>query len=204
MCGAAGEFLLLPGVLQAAEKKCKAAAAVRETNAQARGQAIERAADDQRHERELRFRGHADGPRHHVFRHALRGHHVPGMNEHGGALVRAMVEERDDSRVVEILVADVIADLHAEMPGAHAASEFGAGSVNILQRHLAERAQSSFAASAEFQRRVVKNASAIQRLLRFAVVGKKHGRGGNDLMSLRRRDPFASRRTFASQHAEVT
>src|SRR5271170_6792852 len=126
LCSAASEFLVLPGVLQAAEKKRKAAAAMRETDAQARGQAIERAADDQRHERELRFRGHAYGPRHHVFGHALRGHHVPGMNEDSGALVGAMVKKRDDSRIVEIFVAHVIADLHTEMAGAHAAGEFGA------------------------------------------------------------------------------
>ena len=67
LCGAASEWLVLPGVLQAAKKKRKAAAAMRETDPQARRQAIERAADDQGHERELRFRGHADGPGHHVF-----------------------------------------------------------------------------------------------------------------------------------------
>src|ERR1700690_3379397 len=101
LCGAASKFLVLPGVLQAAKKKGKAAAAMRETDAQARRQAIERAADDQRHERELRFRGHAYGPGHHVLGHALRGHHVPGMNEDSGALVGAMVEKRDDSRIVQ-------------------------------------------------------------------------------------------------------
>src|SRR5271155_3451824 len=124
LCSAAAELLLLPRVLQSAEKKRKTSATVRETNAQARGQLIERATDDQRYERELRFRGHADGPGHHVFGHALRGHHVPGMNEYGRALVGTMVEERDDAGIVEIFVTDVIADLHAEMAGAHAAGEF--------------------------------------------------------------------------------
>jgi hypothetical protein len=112
----------------------------------------------------------------------LRGHHVPGMDEYGGAFVSAMVEEREDSRVIEIFIADVIADLHAEMPRTHAAGEFGAGGVNILQRNLAERAQPSFAASADFERRIIKHVGAIQRVPRFAVVGKKNGRSGNNLM----------------------
>src|SRR5271155_1765970 len=171
LCSAAAELLLLPRVLQSAEKKRKTSATVRETNAQARGQLIERATDDQRYERELRFRGHADCPGHHVFGHALRGHHVPGMNEYGRALVGAVVEESEDSRVIEIFVAHVIADMHAQMSGDHAASQFGAGRVNILQRNLAERAQSSFAASAELERRVIKQARAIERVLRFTVVG---------------------------------
>ena len=104
------------------------------------------------------------------------------MNEHGGALISAMVEERYDSWVIEIFIANMIADLHAEMSGAHAASEFGAGGVNILQRNLAERAKSSFAASTDFERRIIKHAGTIQRVLRFAVVGKKNGRSGNNLM----------------------
>jgi hypothetical protein len=105
------------------------------------------------------------------------------MNEDGGALVGAMVEESDDSRIIKIPVADVIADLNAEMSSTHAACEFDAGRVNILQRHLAERAQSSFATSAEIERCVIKYASALQSMLRFAIVGKEHGRGGNDLLS---------------------
>jgi len=76
-----------------------------------------------------------------------------------------------------------IADLHAEMASAHAASELGARSVNILQRNLAESVQSSFAGGTKLQRRVVKKASTIQRVLGLAVVGEKHGRGGNDLLS---------------------
>jgi hypothetical protein len=104
------------------------------------------------------------------------------MNEHGGAFVRAMVEKSDDSRVVEILITDVIANLHANMPGAHAASEFGAGSVNILQGHLAERAESAFAASTELQRRIIKYSSATQGMFRFTIVAKQHRRDGNDLV----------------------
>jgi hypothetical protein len=104
------------------------------------------------------------------------------VNEDGGALIGAMVEEGEDSRVIEIFVTDVVANLHAQMAGAHAAGEFGAGRVNILQRDLAESAQPSFAASAELERCVVKQASAIERVLRFAIVGKKNRRGGNDLL----------------------
>ncbi len=76
----------------------------------------------------------------------------------------------------------MIADLHAEMAGAHATSEFSTGGINILQRHLAQRAQSAFAASAQLQRGVIKKPSAFQRVLRLAIVGKKHRRRGNDLM----------------------
>ena len=104
------------------------------------------------------------------------------MNEHCGALVGTMVKEGEYARVIEIFIADVIADLHAEMSGAHAASEFDARGINILQRNLAERAQSSFAASAELERRIIKQAGAVEGVLRFAVIGKKNRRGGNNLM----------------------
>ena len=40
------------------------------------------------------------------------------MNEHSGALVGAMVKERHDSWIVEIFLAHMIANLHAEMAGA--------------------------------------------------------------------------------------
>ena len=59
------------------------------------------------------------------------------MNEHGGAFVRAMMQEREDSFIVEIFFADMIADLHAEVSGAHGTRQLFAGGVDVLQWNLA-------------------------------------------------------------------
>ena len=53
----------------------------------------------------------------------------------------AVLQEGDDAGVVEIAVADVVADLDAAMAAGKAAIELGAGGVGVLQRHLAERQQ---------------------------------------------------------------
>ena len=62
--------------------------------------------------RELRFRRHANGPRHHVLRHSILPQHVPGMHQHGRAFIGAVLQKSHDAGIVEILVANMIADLH--------------------------------------------------------------------------------------------
>jgi hypothetical protein len=58
------------------------------------------------------------------------------MNQHSRAFISAMMQKGHDSRIVEILFANVISDLNAEMSGAHAPGQFLAGGVDILQGHL--------------------------------------------------------------------
>ena len=107
--------------------------------------------------------------------------HVPGMNQHRRAFVRAMMQEGHDARIVEIFLANVIADLHSQMSGAHAPAQFLARRVNILQRNLAQRFQPALALRAQFQRRIVEQARAIQRVLHGTIVREQHRSGRENL-----------------------
>lgn len=59
------------------------------------------------------------------------------MNEHCRVLGCAVVEKGDDRFVVQIRRPDVVSDLHADVTGAHAARQFVARKVRILERNLA-------------------------------------------------------------------
>ncbi len=96
--------------------------------------------------------------------------HVPGMNQHRRAFVRAVMQEGHDAGIIEILLANVIADLHSEMSRSHAAAQFLARRVNILQRNLAQRFQPALALRAQLQRSVIEQTRAIQRVLRRTLV----------------------------------
>src|SRR5256885_12704976 len=137
--------MMLPGILQSTQQNREASTAVGKTNTQLRRQFIERSAEDHRNDSELRLRGHADGPGHHVLRHAVCAKHVPGMHEHRCALIGAMVQKGDDAGIVEILLADMIANLHAEVSRAYAPAQLLAGCINVLQRNLAERFETTLA-----------------------------------------------------------
>ena len=63
------------------------------------------------------------------------------MDEHRRPDVGAVAEEVDDAVVVEVALADVVADLDAGVPGGEAAIELGARLIGVLERHLAERDQ---------------------------------------------------------------
>jgi hypothetical protein len=86
------------------------------------------------------------------------------MNEDGRANSRAVMQERDDFRVVQIARADMIADLNAEMSARHGAIDFGARGIDILQRRLAKRAQTAAAAPADLECGVVEDAGAFERM----------------------------------------
>ena len=92
-----------------------------------------------------------------------------------------MGEERDEAVVVEVAVADVVADLHAPHAVGEAALELLAGEVGVLQRHLADRHEPPVAGGAQLEQRVVEDAGALHRLLGRAAVGEQHRRGRDDL-----------------------
>ncbi len=52
---------------------------------------------------ELCLRRHGDSPRHHVVRHALWRHHVPGMYQHRRTDVSTVMQEGNDAGIVEVL-----------------------------------------------------------------------------------------------------
>src|SRR5580692_1496107 len=97
------DWVILPRILQSAQEERETSSAVREADFQLLRQFVERAAEDHRNNAELRFRGHAHGPRHHVFRHALRTEHIPGMDQHSRAFIGAMMKECPNAGIVEVL-----------------------------------------------------------------------------------------------------
>lgn len=143
--------------------------------------ALERAGQDQRQDAELRFRRHRHQPRQHPLFHAWRAHHVPRVHQYGNAFVGAVDEEGDQAFVVEVAVAEVVADLHADMASSLGARGFAAGRVDILQRHLGQRLEPRGAVRAEFQRVVVHALRPGHRDVCRIAVAEHHGRGAHEL-----------------------
>ena len=77
------------------------------------------------------------------------------MDENGRSYIGTVMEKSHNTGIVEILRSNVIANLYAEMPAQHAAAEFLAGRVNVLQRYLAEGLQSAFPPATKIERSVV-------------------------------------------------
>src|SRR5579872_361483 len=102
------------------------------------------------------------------------------MDQNGGAFVGTMLQEGNDAGIVEVLLSNVIADLHAQMPSTHASAQLFAGCVDVLQRNLTERLQTSLSVRAQLKRRVVKEAGAVQRVLRGPVIGEEYRRRRED------------------------
>ena len=111
---AARDRMMMPRVFQTPQQECKTPAAVSEANPQRARQPIKRSAQNQCNYGKLCFRRHANRPRHHVFRHPLRAQHIPGMDEHRRAFIRAVMKESYDSGIVKILTSNMIADLYAQ------------------------------------------------------------------------------------------
>src|SRR5215469_18901936 len=126
-----------------------------EANPQVAGQLVKRPTENQSHHAELCFRGHTHCPRHHVLGHAGLPKHVPRMDQDGCTFVSAVMQEGHDAGIVEVLLPDMVADLYAEMPGAHAAAELPGGSVDILQRNLTKGLQTPIALCAKFKRSII-------------------------------------------------
>jgi hypothetical protein len=94
-----------------------------------------------------------------------------------------MMQEREEAFIVEVFITDVIADLHAQVSGAHRTRQLFAGGVDVLQWNLAQRPQSSFSTAAHFERNIVEHARAIQCMLRLAAIGEEN-RGRADHLEI--------------------
>ncbi len=125
--------------------------------------------------------GHAGQPLRHPAVQARRVRHVPGVDEHRRADVRAVLEEHHHARGVQVLVADVVADLDAHMAGRQTPVEFAAGRLRVLERHLGERQQPAGRRRADVQGQVVEDAGDLQRLRAGAAVGEEDRGGGDHL-----------------------
>jgi hypothetical protein len=96
------------------------------------------------------------------------------MDQDSRTFVGTVMEEGQYARVVKILVTDVIADVDAEVPGTHAAREFSAGSVDVLQWNLAEGLQFSIRAIAQLQRGIIEELGAFKRVLGGPLVSEEN------------------------------
>ena len=95
---------------------------------------------------------------------------------------------------------DMVADLHADMPGLHASRQLGAGGIDVLQRHLAKRLQPPISAAAHFQRSIVKDLRNFQCLFGRPVDTKTAPAWRRSLADRRPAGPDSSSRTAGSQH----
>src|SRR5580704_7920426 len=129
--------MMLPSVFQPSQQKRKTSSAVREADPQRPWQLIECPTENHRDDSQLSLSRHADRPRHHVLRHARLPEHIPGMDEHSCSLVSAMMQERQNARIVQILLANMISNLHAQMSRSHASAQLFASRIGVLQRNLA-------------------------------------------------------------------
>src|ERR1700722_16860729 len=105
--------MMLPRVLQPTQQERKTSSSVSEANAQFRWQFVEGPTQNHCDDPKLSLGGHAHRPRHHVFGHTLGREHVPGMNQHRRVLLCTVMEKSNNPGIIEISVADMIADLHA-------------------------------------------------------------------------------------------
>jgi hypothetical protein len=77
------------------------------------------------------------------------------MHQYRRTLVRAMMQESYDSRIIKIPFTNMISDLDAQVTSPHAAAQFFARRINILERYLAKRFQPAFSLGTQVKRCVV-------------------------------------------------
>src|SRR5690242_12488896 len=98
------------------------------------------------------------------------------MDEHWHTEASAVLKEGDDAGVVEIPVADMIADLDAAMTAGEAAFDFRTRCVRILQRNLAERPQPVRLRCTDLERQIIEDARDAGRFIPVVRVGEKRRR----------------------------
>src|SRR5215469_11032272 len=117
---------MLPGILHSAKQIGETSTTMSETNAQSLRQTIESPAEDEGGYGKLCLCRHCDSPGHHVFRHAVASHHVPGVYQHRSTDISTMMQERNDTGIVEVLRPYMVTDLHPDVSGLHRSAHFGA------------------------------------------------------------------------------
>ena len=146
--------------------------------ARCRRDALQRARQDQRQHAQLGFGRHGHQPGQHPLLHALRtAHHVPGVNEDGNILVRAMDEKVHHIRVVQVFVAHVVANLHAHATQLLGTRGFGASQLQVLQRHLRKHFEPVRVLGGKSQGLLVHLRSPICRTPGLPAIAKHHRRG---------------------------
>jgi hypothetical protein len=108
-----------PRIVDPRQLSGEVATTVREAQLQVHRQPLERAGQDQRHDREVGLRRHSHEPGQHVLRHAVGRHRVPRVHEDRDAVVGAVVEESQQRGIVEVASVDVVADVDADVSDRH-------------------------------------------------------------------------------------
>src|SRR6476659_8589072 len=96
------------------------------------------------------------------------------MDEDGHTLAGTVLQEGHDAFVVEVAVADVVADLNSHMTVADTAIKLGARLIGVLERYLAEREQPGVRCR-DLQPEVVEDPGDRRRFDGVSMVGEAHG-----------------------------
>ena len=133
----------MEGVFDTTSREGKSAAAMREGDAEF-WKPLENTAENHGANGEGRFSWHADEPRQPILWHPFLAHHVPRMNEEGGAGLLGRAPDWLERRVVQVqnveatrvwIGIDMCADLRAaQSEFVEAALEFASRQIGVLHR----------------------------------------------------------------------
>ena len=92
-----------------------------------------------------------------------------------------MLQEGDDACVIEVAVADVVADLDAEVAVHLASLDLPACGVGVLEGYLSKGKEPLGCGGTDLEREIVEDAAHLFSLDRIPAVAEEHRRRGDDL-----------------------
>lgn len=125
--------------------------------------------------------GHAREPGQHVPGEPRPGRQVPGVDQDGRVLFGAVGEKLDQRAVVEVVIAEVVADVDAAEALSHGVADHRTGGFGVLEGHLAERGQPVRGVRGVSQQMRVDRPAPLDGALGFEVVAEQHGGTGQHL-----------------------
>ena len=197
----------MPGVVHPAHPRRERPAAVGEADPQRPVDPVEHPTEHHGQDGQVGLGGHADQPLGHPAPQPGRVGQVPRVDEHRRAHRRAVLEERDDALVVEVAVADVVADLDARVSGGQAPVQLRAGGVGVLQGNLAERDEPLRRTGTDLQGEVVEDPGDLRGVRPAVLVAEEHRRRRHHLLGdpvgVHVRDPHGRVPAVALDPAEL-
>ena len=152
-----------------------------EADSQVGRQLVEAAAEDEGEDRQVGLRGHAGQPLSHPSVKPRRFRQVPRVDEYRHADRGAVLQEGDDACVIEVAVADVVADLDAEVAVHLASLDLPACGVGVLEGYLSKGKEPLGCGGTDLEREIVEDATYLVSLDRIPPVAEEHRRRGDDL-----------------------